>query len=211
MSDPPPTVPPPAGNTASDRRFQARIAVIGLVGGLLGALIGGGATLIATAQQRQADATNQLKTERGATYLSYQDDMNTLYSGLFNLLINTEQDSKLLITRVAPLAPVNLPPSVTGDNSQLSLAADQMALIGSPRVRQIVNEQQSLAFDLFHNASGLAEIIGNPPRWPYSRNVVNTYLSGLDSWSRPLFHELSQFQKGMAKYADVAAIDLGTN
>jgi len=210
MSDPPATVPPPAGNTASDRRFQARIAIIGLVGGLLGALIGGGATLIATAQQRQADATNQLRAEREATYLSYRDDMNTFYSGVLNLMIVADQDAELLITRVAPLAPVNLLPSVKGDDTQLSLAADQMALIGSPQVRQIVNEQQSLALNLCQSASDLTRILSNAPRWPYSRKVVNRYVSDLNV-SPPMFHELSQFQKGIAKYTAVAAIDLGTN
>ncbi|HUC26540.1 MAG TPA: hypothetical protein VMA73_27880 [Streptosporangiaceae bacterium] len=209
-SPPPPALPPPASNAASDRRFQTRIAVIGLVGGLLGALIGGGATLIATSQQRQADAVNQLRTERETAYLLYQNDIDTLYNDATNVAVDAEEQSKLMIGRVGPIAAVNMLPSITRDDTQLNLAADQVVLIGSPHVRQVVNEQQSLALELFDDAKQLAETISHPPPWPYSSDEAKAYLSDLDAGG-PLWPELTRFQRGMVRYADVAAIDLGTN
>ncbi len=130
-----------------DRRFQTWRAFIGLVAGLLGAVIGGGATLIATNLQQHSAAASQIESERESAYIAYNTAMDAfIRDALVHGRCTTLKQWLWLNPWFASLT--------SGDN-QLIETADQVTLLGSPQMREIVSEQQDIAGRLYDDASAL--------------------------------------------------------
>lgn len=134
---PTPPEPPAPEQVASrtDRRLEFRVALIGVTGALLGALIGGAATLVGSIYQQHSAAASQLQAERQNSYIAYDVAMDSFDGDVTGVLLQAKLD----------LIPTKYVNKVIADEGTLQHAADQVSILASPQLLSIVRGQQKAA------------------------------------------------------------------
>jgi hypothetical protein len=203
MSQQPPPTPGPAHVIIDnpDRRFQTRLALVGLVAGLLGAVIGGGATLFATNLQQHSAAASQIESERESAYIAYNTAMDTF--------IRDAQHYGRYITLKQWLSLDPWFASLTSDDNQLLETADQVALLGSTQMREITAKQQDIAQKLYDDASALwNEDTTLATMTPASIAAEANTIPGFGSLNGILLDDIIEFAHGETRYQVAARAEL---
>jgi hypothetical protein len=71
----------------SPRRIEFRVALVGAIAALLGAVIGGGASLLGTIYQEHVTTAAQVQSERKGAYVSYNTAMQNVGTAAFQAWI----------------------------------------------------------------------------------------------------------------------------
>jgi hypothetical protein len=188
-------LPTPQQSGGSDQRLQFRVAIVGVVGALFGALIGGAATLLGTIYQQRSSAASQIQSERQSSYVAYETAMDNFDGDITGVLLQEKLG----------LIPTKYVESVINDMTSLKRTGDQVSILASPQLLRIMREQQKSAEILDIESQALDFRMSNP-RAPISPGVPaqSVLISELSSGD-------TSFAEGEKSYEDAARKDLGTN
>jgi hypothetical protein len=171
------------------------VAIIGVVGALVGALVGGAVTLFGVILQQHSATAAQLQSERQTSYVAYGVAMDNMNGDISGVLL----DAKL------GLVPTKYVRRVISDNVALAHAADQASIYASPRLLSVIQEQQHTAEFLDVESQGLQARISYP-KLPITPGVPLQ-----QTLQAELTSSQNTFQKTEKSYLNVARSDLGTN
>jgi hypothetical protein len=179
----------------ADQRLQFRVTLVGVIGALLGALIGGAATLVGTIYQQHSAAASQIQSERQNSYVAYNVAMDNFDAQVTGVLLQAKLG-------LMPTMYVN---EVINAEGALQRAGDQVGILASSRLLRIVRSQQKSAEILDIEAQAL-RLRMSDPKLPVSPGVPaeSTLIAELSSGDL----SFAKVEKG---YENDARIDLGTN
>jgi hypothetical protein len=164
------------------------------VGALIGALIGGAATLLGTVYQQHSATASQIQAERQSSYLAFYAALDDFDRDLHAVLIEE---------RIG-VSPAKWVSAVMSADGVIQRTSNDVVLLASPRLFRIINEQERSAQSLDIQTQALLFRLSHP-NLPAS--------SGVPSLSA-LLTELSSgdlaFERGIGQYESAARKDLDT-
>jgi len=116
----------------SAQRIQWRVAVVGALSALVGALIGGAATFSGVVYQNHIMAATQLQSERKGAYIAYDAELQTMRNDLESVYIDDQ-------VGISSSKDFN---KFQTDARSFYETEGQLSLIASPMIYQNVQLQQ---------------------------------------------------------------------
>jgi hypothetical protein len=181
--------------SAAGEKLQFRVAVIAALSALLGALIGGGATLAGSIYQERSASAVQLQSERQNSYVAY----NTTVQNFFNA-----GEQMLLDIRVGFQWQKALN-NVGQVDIALGKAIDEVSLLASPSLFQVIKSQEHAPEIIDLELQQLAA------RVTYPKEPITSAVPAEATLLTNLSSGLLSFEREENSFEYVARSDLGTH
>jgi hypothetical protein len=186
---------PGRDSAKKDQRLQFRVALIGAISALFGALIGGAATLVGSIYQQHSAAASQIQSERQNYYTSYNVASTSFYSAAEFVMLDakTGMEWKKAMT------------SLQTAETQFVRTGSQANLIASSSLSTLIHAEQINADYIDLHLQQLTFRITYPkaPITPGTPSET-TLLASLSS-------EFRMFRQQEDRFTSLARTDLGTN